>query len=291
MAINNLTNTTWVNKETWSATASLGIFNISGSVAAEDGTNTFTDMRIGYWYLQDDDEFEPQANCIAWNSSNPRPNRASYPYTKAFTITITGGTDVTNANLISWLTSNATQQATSASIVLGNNTLTGVDTIKLTNANDTTSTVDFVYGTTPSGTINVKLGNTTLTGVNQVNVLGTDTTYKSFGYVAQASGFTVTFAKSSRPTFATMDAYRQYSLDGTTWNNIALAMDGTSLENVTSIYFRVNGNGSNTGNISWTNPTGSLSPDFDFTSTWKTSGEVVLTGNMTATFGNSNNPE
>ena len=106
----------------------------------------------------------------------------------------------------------------------------------------------------------------------------------------EPSGFSVTFAKAGSTTHSTMDTYRQYSLDGTTWNNITLAMDGASLQNVTSIYFRVKGNGDNTGTISWTNPTGNLIPE-NYTGTWKTSGEIVLTGNMTVTFGNTINPE
>lgn len=96
-------------------------------------------------------------------------------------------------------------------IKLGNNTLNGVDTIKVTDASDTSSKIDFVYGTTPSGSVGIKVGDNTLTGVNQINVMGTDDTYKSFGYAP--SGYSV-----SGKNYVIYTNCCYYSTDGgTTW--------------------------------------------------------------------------
>lgn len=126
MAVSDLTNTTWVNKDTWSATASLGVFNITGTITYNNSEETFSDMKIGYWYLQDDDEVVSQANCVVWTlTTQAYKARARYPNEKTFTITITGGTDATNATLITWLEANATQQVVSTGKTqLGTRTIT-----------------------------------------------------------------------------------------------------------------------------------------------------------------------
>ena len=110
------------------------------------------------------------------------------------TIEITGGTDATNATLITWLSNNATQVITNVDIVLGSNTLTGVDTIKVVDANNTSAYVDFVYGNTPSTTTSIKIGDSTLTGVNTISVLGTDSNQKTFGY--KPNGFSISYSLS-----------------------------------------------------------------------------------------------
>ena len=82
-------------------------------------------------------------------------------------------------------------------IRLGSNTLNGVETIKLTDASDTTSKIDFTYGATPSGSVSVKLGENTLTGVNEISVMGTDNVAKSFGYAPSGINFTINYQGST----------------------------------------------------------------------------------------------
>ena len=148
-----------------------------------DPGQTPSDMKEYLVFSNDDDIYEHVYEDGQWQ----------HELISLRTIEITGGTDVTNSNLISWLESNATQIASTVDIKLGNNTLLGVDTIALTDATDTSNTINFSYGVTPSGTVSVKLGDNTLTNVNTLSVLGSDLTYKSFGYVAQPSTFTVSF--------------------------------------------------------------------------------------------------
>ena len=82
-------------------------------------------------------------------------------------------------------------------IRLGSNTLNGVETIKLTDASDTTSKIDFTYGTKPSGSVSVKLGENTLTGVNEISVMGTDNVAKSFGYVPSEYSVNITLNETA----------------------------------------------------------------------------------------------
>lgn len=70
----------------------------------------------------------------------------------------------------------------SVDIVLDNNTLLGVDTIKIKDAADETEYKDFIYGNTPSSTTSIKIGDVTLNGVDTISVTGTDSTQKTFGY-------------------------------------------------------------------------------------------------------------
>lgn len=108
--ITDLTNTTWIINATPSVTPR-GVYGINFT------TDNITDnyqLYIGY----DADDVDPY-NCLVYYSlSNPYPNGSSLVYSyengtwvnDAYrTITFTGGQDVTNSSLISWLQNNATQ--------------------------------------------------------------------------------------------------------------------------------------------------------------------------------------
>lgn len=130
-------------------------------------------------------------------------------------------------------------------IRLGSNTLNGVETIKLTDASDTTSEIDFTYGTTPSGSVSVKLGENTLTGVNEISVMGTDNVAKSFGYAP--SGYNVTIDNGASGEQAGICGY---SLDdGATWVDGSNESSTINLTNVTQIKFRVGWVGTRVGRI------------------------------------------
>ena len=92
MAITDLTNTTWYVASGWTATSGYGQFNISGVI---DGTMEFSIFYIGYGFGLFD--VEPMADTIYSSyGGNIQPS-------VSFTLAITGGDDVTNADLISWL--------------------------------------------------------------------------------------------------------------------------------------------------------------------------------------------
>lgn len=98
MAVTDLTGTKWVFNSSITATAGYGIF----SLEAEDtdvGSGVWTTLYVGYntaW----SERPTPVANVVQWMPYIARPTGE---------FTITGGTDVTNSLLISWLEANATQ--------------------------------------------------------------------------------------------------------------------------------------------------------------------------------------
>ena len=93
MSITDLTNTTWVVPAGWSAKHNYGTFSVDYDYEYGTNSGSQTTLRIGYDTGAGDDG----TNCIGFST---------YPAifsNTAFTITFTGGTDVTNASLISWL--------------------------------------------------------------------------------------------------------------------------------------------------------------------------------------------
>ncbi len=108
----------------------------------------------------------------------------------------------------------------------------------------------------------------------------------SIQYVYNA-GYTVTF-NISEDANGLYDEMRQYSLDGSTWHNITVA-ETLTLEKVKYIWFRVVGDGTNTAYIEWTNPVGSLT-NGSYSVDWVESGKITLEGDMSVTYGNTENP-
>lgn len=102
-----------------------------------------------------------------------------------------------------------------------------------------------------------------------------------------SSGYTVTFKWSA----VSDRGVCYYSLNGTDYT---VMTDGLVLENVTSIWFKCLSfdDGCNGGECSWTNPVGRCCGiDYDtLMYSDAESGEIVLTGNMVVTYGNSLNP-
>lgn len=120
MPITDLTNTTWIINETPSINPPRmylqHINYISNNVE-------FTQMYIGYipeLDYENDIWYTGFSSVQAYSS----PNWSNQSYR---TITITGGTDVTNTNFINWLEANATQQTSSFSnsIYIGDSNIAG----------------------------------------------------------------------------------------------------------------------------------------------------------------------
>lgn len=102
MSVTDLTGTTWILNNSI-MTRSSGYYNINFT------NNNASYTNINWTYLDDDDFFAlyyGSTNVYVY-SGGPIWNSENYK-----TIQITGGTDATNSNLISWLQNNATQQET-----------------------------------------------------------------------------------------------------------------------------------------------------------------------------------
>lgn len=110
MAITDLTNTKWQINAGWSATSGYGRFSITGITDASTNypcgiQDTFD---IGYVIIINDEgeKITPNSGVIGfWKTDGAYKQYYAY---ESFTLEITGGTDATNTNLISWLESNAT---------------------------------------------------------------------------------------------------------------------------------------------------------------------------------------
>lgn len=112
MAITDLTNTTWNVKADWTVSAGYGQFSINYTTDYMSLRGTF--IGFGYVHTSDDGDtwyWKPTANKI--NNAYDTVSSGT-----AFTIVITGGTDATNTNLISWLETNATQVVEDAGYTL-----------------------------------------------------------------------------------------------------------------------------------------------------------------------------
>lgn len=106
MAITDLTNTKWNIPAGWTASAGYGQFNID-LYFDDDDNYEFYSIYIGYGLsgVPGDFTYPSTSNSIVFNGSS----WSTYTSTSSFTITITGGSDVTNPDLISWLEDNGTQ--------------------------------------------------------------------------------------------------------------------------------------------------------------------------------------
>ena len=91
--ITTLKDTTWVIPKGFIVSAGYGEFNINGSYIGDYSgatTKEFTSFRLGY------DSYGANANYF-------RTENAVSPNSHSYTVTFTGGTDVTNPDLIKWL--------------------------------------------------------------------------------------------------------------------------------------------------------------------------------------------
>ena len=105
MAVTDLTGTTWViNTRPYGTSISLGSINASINFTS----NNTNYSRI---FIPIEDDLVDGTEVLLYDNQQAYRNRAWY--NEAYkTISITGGTDATNTNLINWLEANATQQTT-----------------------------------------------------------------------------------------------------------------------------------------------------------------------------------
>lgn len=100
--ITDLTGTTWHIPAGWTAEAGYGVFNIKAIHQDE----MMSDFQIGYSSDPDgafgDMKAEKDSIVYAWAGSN----YGAFDPSDEFTLSITGGTDVTNEKLIAWLKAN-----------------------------------------------------------------------------------------------------------------------------------------------------------------------------------------
>lgn len=97
ITVSNLTNTTWLIDNELNNWIS-GYYHVNFTSNNNNYTLLEFDDDVGYGVLYND-------NLVYSYENNPKWSNQAYR-----TITITGGTDVTNNNLINWLAANATQQ-------------------------------------------------------------------------------------------------------------------------------------------------------------------------------------
>lgn len=100
--ITDLTNTTWYVPSGWSA-YDVGVFDINGTFTRSttnlpDSSYTFKKMWVGS--KDDSGVYTPIENKVVFKGSS---QNYAYGNNYTLTISITGGTDVTNADLIAWL--------------------------------------------------------------------------------------------------------------------------------------------------------------------------------------------
>lgn len=141
MAVTDLTGTTWILNNNFSATAGYGLFSIDCIVDSYSSTGQ---LGIGYDMVFDPmmgPTFGPQVDSIM---TNPDYHR----WLSGDALEITGGSDVTNQSLITWLQANAVQQ--------GGSGYTGTITSSGYN-----STVQYLrYPSDSSGTVYYTAGDT-----------------------------------------------------------------------------------------------------------------------------------
>ena len=115
MAVSNLTNTTWtINNNAGNNGSSVYFYNI-----------TFAFPYDNYNYISFEFDSGIMDHPCLSDTSGDIDGANNYVDARGLTITITGGTDVTNASLISWLEANATQQVVSTGKTqLGTRTIT-----------------------------------------------------------------------------------------------------------------------------------------------------------------------
>ena len=126
MAITDLTNTTWEVPSGWSASAGYGQFSINGRTI---GGTDFTHFNIGYRFDTETYALTALANTIAILYNGAIISNFVSASQATLTFTITGGTDVTNPDLISWLEANGTLQGGSEPVTIKAGTYTWNETI------------------------------------------------------------------------------------------------------------------------------------------------------------------
>lgn len=114
MAVTDLTNTKWLFNNEPSLADDEWHINFTSNNQTFDTINP-TDASEIMWYSYNN--YSVMIDAYNENST-PRWQNEAYK-----TIEITGGTDVTNVNLISWLTANATQITSGGSMYLGTSTI------------------------------------------------------------------------------------------------------------------------------------------------------------------------
>ena len=99
MAVTDLTGTKWEFNSTITAESGYGIFSVEAEIS--DTTGVWSMLYVGYTFNSELEwPFVPTANNLVWMAGISPPQEQ---------FTITGGTDVTNTDLIAWLEANATQ--------------------------------------------------------------------------------------------------------------------------------------------------------------------------------------
>lgn len=113
--LTDLTGTTWKVPSGWSAAAGYGVYQLDGSFARTGASDFSTDklyrICIGYNYYSTTNPILTE-NQIAVHYNKTSSSYGSTVCTNTYdlTLTITGGTDATNANLIAWLEANGELQ-------------------------------------------------------------------------------------------------------------------------------------------------------------------------------------
>ena len=199
MAVSDLTNTTWRLNST-TCTAGYGNFEIDFTLYDDNGIEIASEqeeLSVGYGLeFMPAPQRVPQANSIIAysNLSGVLVN---------YSIFITGGTDVTNASLISWLEANATQ------VIPSNEYSLSYTLTNLTNGNvSLTITADEGYSlpstiTVTNGTL-VSWDSTT--GVAVISEYNANTTV-SVECTAAVSGYEVTLSISPRASSPLVSFY------------------------------------------------------------------------------------
>lgn len=107
--LTDLTGTTWDFRRDWTATAGYGFFVVDGTLLNSGNTFNFDRFAIGGYYGSTSvNTTITNANRVGIGKS---PSWSNYfNNSSSFTVTFTGGADVTNADLISWVKQNGIQQ-------------------------------------------------------------------------------------------------------------------------------------------------------------------------------------
>lgn len=118
MPITDLTGTTWVIPSGWKSTAGYGRFNIKGTVTGHIYVNErFSTFDVGYYITS-----------LLDNSLTFTDVVATLDTAVSFSMTITGGTDVSNPRLIEWLLITCKPETAPTSIKYKNIEIASIET-------------------------------------------------------------------------------------------------------------------------------------------------------------------
>lgn len=104
--ITDLTGTTWYVPSGWSATAGYGIYKVYFLIPEKNANTIWDELSLGYASRTYGKTTEANSICCLLSNSD----RGTITSSSSFTITITGGTDVTNPDIIAWLSENGELQ-------------------------------------------------------------------------------------------------------------------------------------------------------------------------------------